>query len=168
MAPRYPEAPTPRSPPHRRTPSYASGVTDSLPTTGLRFPDAESVDEAVYRVLEAVPPGSVTSYGRVAALLGLATPRRPAAAMRRCPDSLPWWRMVRSDGSLPAALAARAAPEWAREGTTNDGARAHRSAFWAPSQTELGALFARLSELGEPADRAPFGEPSAPSGRMEG
>lgn len=115
------------------------------------FPDPESIDEAVYRVLEAVPAGRVTSYGAVADLLGLSTPRRPAAAMRRAPDGLPWWRMIRADGTLPPALLARAREHWEREGTPHGTLGAQPSARWEPTPGEVEAILARLDELREPS-----------------
>ncbi len=111
------------------------------------FPDPESTDEAVYRVLEAVPPGRVTSYGAVAELLGLSTPRRPAAAMRRAPDGLPWWRMIRADGTLPPVLLARARERWEDEGTPHGALGAQASARWEPTPAEVGTVLARVEEL---------------------
>lgn len=116
------------------------------------FPDPESVDEAVYRVLEAVPTGRVTSYGAVASLLGLNTPRRPAAAMRRAPDGLPWWRMVRADGGYPESLRLRALPHWDDEGTPRNDRGVAAGAFWVPTAAELAAVEARVSELSAPDD----------------
>lgn len=113
--------------------------------------DPEAVDEAVYRLLELVPAGRVISYGRAAAELGLATPRRPAAAMTRAPESLPWWRMVRADGSLPPTLASRALARWRREGTPVVGqgntTRAAKAAFLLPDAAWRSALDARLDRL---------------------
>lgn len=121
----------------------------------MPFPtDPEAVDEAVYRALEAVPAGRVTSYGKVAALLGLTSPRRPAAAMTRAPDGLPWWRMVRSDGTLPAALRLRAEPHWDEEGTSHEGGRVRPCAFWQPDADDVAALMDRVGRL-LPAPESP-------------
>lgn len=112
-----------------------------------RFSDPEAVDEAVYRVIEAVPAGQVTSYGAVAEIIGLSTPRRPAGAMRKAPEGITWWRIVRSDGTMPAALFARGRAHWDAEGTARDETRIHRGAFWKPTQGELDALQIRLDEV---------------------
>jgi alkylated DNA nucleotide flippase Atl1 len=115
-------------------------------------PAPDAVDEAVYRLLELVPSGRVISYSGAAAELGLRTPRRPAAAMSRAPEGLPWWRMVRADGTLPATLALRADGPWRREGTPTAAhgavAKAARAAFMVPDDTWRRALHARLSGLG--------------------
>jgi alkylated DNA nucleotide flippase Atl1 len=109
--------------------------------------DPESTDEAVYRVLEEVPAGRVTSYGAVAALLGLSTPRRPAAAMRRAPDGLPWWRMIRADGTLPPSLLARARGHWEREGTPHSALGAQPAARWEPTEEDEARILVRVEEL---------------------
>lgn len=119
-----------------------------------RFSDPEAVDEAVYRVIEAVPPGMVTSYGAVANIIGLSTPRRPAGAMSKAPEDITWWRIVRSDGTMPSALFARGRAHWDAEGTPRDHKRILRSAFWKPTGAELAALQLRLDEvLAPPADQ---------------
>ena len=56
---------------------------------------------AVYRMVQRIPKGSVVTYGQVAALLG--APRRARAvghAMSRCPDTLPWHRVVNARGGI--------------------------------------------------------------------
>lgn len=113
--------------------------------------DPEVVDEAVYRLLELVPSSRVISYGEAAAQLGLATARRPAAAMTRAPEGLPWWRMIRADGSLPPPLARRAGAQWQREGTPVVGQgphpRAARAAFLVPDAAWRHALEEALASL---------------------
>ena len=48
--------------------------------------------------MRAIPRGSVVSYGQIAYMLG--APRAARQVMRRCPDDLPWQRVVMSDGSI--------------------------------------------------------------------
>lgn len=57
--------------------------------------------EAVYEMVRAIPSGRVTSYGA----LGLALQNRVSGLvvgnwMSRCPDDIPWWRVVAKDGRL--------------------------------------------------------------------
>ena len=65
----------------------------------------------VYRVVRAVPPGRVTTYGRVAALIpppsGTDVPgyervkaRWVGYAMAECPDDVPWQRVVNARGQV--------------------------------------------------------------------
>ena len=61
------------------------------------------VAEAIKAELRAVPAGKVMSYGRVAALAGLPNGARTVVRiLHACSasDGLPWWRVVRADGSI--------------------------------------------------------------------
>lgn len=57
--------------------------------------------EKVYALIAQIPKGLVASYGQIAFLTGnpLAS-RAVGAAMRGCPDTLCWYRVVRADGSM--------------------------------------------------------------------
>lgn len=55
----------------------------------------------VYSIVEQIPCGKVISYGQIAWMLGQPKSARQVGwAMRRCPDGLPWQRVVRNDGSI--------------------------------------------------------------------
>lgn len=55
----------------------------------------------VYAVVAQIPYGRVVSYGQIARMLGAPQSARQVGwAMRRCPDELPWQRVVRADGSV--------------------------------------------------------------------
>ncbi len=57
--------------------------------------------EQVYGVVEQIPPGRVISYGGIARLLGRpGAARQVGWAMRRCPEHLPWQRVVKADGAI--------------------------------------------------------------------
>jgi methylated-DNA-protein-cysteine methyltransferase related protein len=56
---------------------------------------------AVYALVRRVPAGQVATYGQVAALVGRArSARAVGGAMRRCPDDVPWHRVVNSQGAI--------------------------------------------------------------------
>ena len=42
-----------------------------VPAPGRQPPAAEDVDEAVYDVVEAIPPGRVSTYGAIGRLVGV-------------------------------------------------------------------------------------------------
>lgn len=63
--------------------------------------DADYV-EAVLAVVAAVPPGRVTTYGAVAAVVGRAGPRQVGQVLSRHGSEVAWWRVVRADGTPPA------------------------------------------------------------------
>ena len=56
---------------------------------------ATASSAAIYAVVRRIPRGCVATYGEVAALAGIASGHRVAArAMRVCPESLPWQRVL--------------------------------------------------------------------------
>ena len=84
-----------------------------------------AVVEAVTQVLADVPAGRVCSYGDIAAVIG-SGPRQVAAAMASGAVVGPWWRVIRSDGTLPPALWERALGHYRTEGTPLRTARGER------------------------------------------
>jgi len=73
------------------------------------------VVEHVLRAVECVPPGRVTTYGAIAALVG-GTARQVGSVMRFYGNDVAWWRVVNAAGELPPELLARARPRWDEEG----------------------------------------------------
>jgi alkylated DNA nucleotide flippase Atl1 len=97
------------------------------------MPVDESFDERVLRVVEAIPPGRVMSYGDVAEYLGEGGPRQVGQVMSRGTGDLPWWRVIRADGSPPPGHEAECLAAQRAEGTPMrpDGTRADmRRARW--------------------------------------
>jgi len=68
-------------------------------------------------LVDAVPSGKVLTYADVAELTGWGAARAVGTVMARHGHELPWWRVVRADGSLPEGLLPRARLHWAEEGT---------------------------------------------------
>ena len=76
--------------------------------------DPEEYVEAVLSLVELVPRGRVTTYG----------------------GSVPWWRVVRADGSLPPSHDEEARAHYLEEGTpfrTPGRVDMPRAAWWPPS-----------------------------------
>jgi alkylated DNA nucleotide flippase Atl1 len=67
--------------------------------------DGEAYVEAVLRVVEAIPPGRVMSYGAIAEHVGRGGPRQVGAVMASYGGAVPWWRVVRADGTPPPGAA---------------------------------------------------------------
>ena len=58
-------------------------------------------DQAIWKVVSAIVPGSVMAYGEVARAAGYPRHARMVSkAMSRSPEPLPWFRVVRSDRTL--------------------------------------------------------------------
>lgn len=61
----------------------------------------DSFFKQVYAIVAQIPPGKVLGYGHIARHLGNPKAARQVGwAMRACPDTLPWQRVVRSDGTI--------------------------------------------------------------------
>lgn len=82
-------------------------------------------DEAC-RVIRALAPGEVVSYGDVAHDAGRPGAARAVGvvlAQRSDTHDLPWWRVVRSDGTLPPVGPREQAERLAAEGVRVSGGR---------------------------------------------
>ena len=61
--------------------------------------------EQVYAIVEKIPHGKVVSYGQIAFILGKPRAAREVGrAMYRCPDHLPWQRVVMADGTVTGGM----------------------------------------------------------------
>jgi alkylated DNA nucleotide flippase Atl1 len=96
--------------------------------------DPEEYVEAVLLVVEQVPRGRVTSYGAIAERVGVGGPRRVGRVMSQYGGPVPWWRVVRADGSLPPSHGDEARANYLDEGTPlrRSGHVDMPRAFWQP------------------------------------
>lgn len=94
----------------------------------------EDYVEAVLACVEQVPRGRVTTYGAIADAVGRYGPRRVGNVMAEHGGGVPWWRVVRADGSLPRSHTDEARQCYLEEGTPlrQSGAVDIRAAFWQP------------------------------------
>lgn len=92
--------------------------------------------ERVLSIVEQVPPGRVTTYGLIADAIGAGGPRQVGAVMAAYGGPVPWWRVVRADGSLPSSHLPEAHQEYLAEGTPlrPSGAVDIRAAVWWPDE----------------------------------
>ncbi len=60
--------------------------------------------QTIYDRVRRVPPGFVTTYGDLCP----GAPRHAGRALSQMPPDLPWWRVVRSDGTWPKGSRQRA------------------------------------------------------------
>ena len=98
-------------------------------------------------IVEEIPWGRVTSYGAIAGVVG-GGPRQVGSVMARHGGPVPWWRVVRADGSLPPSHEVEARPHYLEEGTPRrpSGAVDMSAAFWDPDRRHpcAGRLSARV------------------------
>ena len=94
--------------------------------------------EAVLTCVERIPAGRVTTYGAIADVvarqLGVGGPRLVGAVMSLHGGSVPWWRVIRADGSLPSCHEGGARERHLAEGTAlrASGRVDLTHAFWQP------------------------------------
>jgi methylated-DNA-protein-cysteine methyltransferase-like protein len=56
--------------------------------------------ERVYKIVRAIPPGRVMTYGQIAEILGDGyTPRTVGFVMHASPDGTPWHRVLNAQGA---------------------------------------------------------------------
>lgn len=98
----------------------------------------EEYVEQVLSIVERVPPGRVTTYGLIAETLRRGGPRQVGAVMAAYGGSVPWWRVVRADGSLPDSHLPVARQEYLAEGTPlrTSGSVDLRAAVWWPEDAD--------------------------------
>lgn len=99
----------------------------------MRHP--EEFVEQVLACVESVPPGRVTTYGAIAEAIGRYGPRRVGNVLAQHGGGVPWWRVVRADGSLPPSHHDEARARYLEEGTAlrPSGSVDVRTAFTTPS-----------------------------------
>ncbi|MBB3231679.1 MGMT family protein [Halomonas stenophila] len=61
-----------------------------------------ALKEQILTIIAAIPPGRVTTYGRIAAMTEGGTPRLVARALRELPagHELPWFRVITASRRL--------------------------------------------------------------------
>ena len=93
----------------------------------------EEYVEHVLAIVERIPSGRVTSYGAIAEVAG-GGPRRVGSVMAHHGGPVPWWRVVRADGSLPPSHQDEARHHYLDEGTPlrRGGSVDIGQAFWDP------------------------------------
>jgi methylated-DNA-protein-cysteine methyltransferase-like protein len=71
----------------------------------------------VLEIVAGIPAGRVLSYGDVARLASAPTPRDVGQVLLRHGDQVPWWRVLRSDGTPAPHLRERQLTLLREEGT---------------------------------------------------
>lgn len=95
------------------------------------------VDEAVFDAVERIPPGRVSTYGAIGRLVGVG-PRRVARALSSGGGAVPWFRVVRADGSAAEPVRARQLELLATEGVPVRNGRVDLAAVaWPDRDTDV-------------------------------
>ena len=92
------------------------------------------VDEAVFDAVDSIPPGRVSTYGAIGRLIGIG-PRRVARALSGGGGgAVPWYRVVRADGSVADPVRVEQLARLAAEGVPMRGDRVDLSAVVWPDR----------------------------------
>ncbi|MEK2475132.1 MGMT family protein [Streptomyces noursei] len=127
----------------------SAGAAGDGPAAAVELPDYA---ERVLGVVELIPPGRVMTYGDVAEWLkdeehpqGPAPggPRQVGRVMALYGGAVPWWRVVRADGTLLPGSELRALAHYRDEGTPLRGASAVLTEGAAGPRTESGEASTR-------------------------
>jgi alkylated DNA nucleotide flippase Atl1 len=98
-----------------RPPARADHLSGHPPQPPADVRSAADVDEAVLDVVEQIPPGRVSTYGAIGRLVGVG-PRRVARALSLHGAAVPWYRVLRADGTCAEPVRARQLGLLAAEG----------------------------------------------------
>lgn len=92
----------------------------------------EEFADRVLDLVEEIPVGRVLTYGGVAERIAAGYgPRYVGRVMATHGAAVPWWRVVRADGTLPPVLMLEAQRHWHAEGTLVRRGRVHLAeALW--------------------------------------
>jgi alkylated DNA nucleotide flippase Atl1 len=108
------------------------------PDEPLAVEAVEVYVEIVLSLVEQIPPGRASTYGTIAEAVGRGGPRGVGRVMATHGGGVPWWRVVRADGSLPPSHQGEALARYREEQTPLRGSVADastlridlRAAFW--------------------------------------
>ena len=89
-------------------------------------------ESRVRRVVSALRPGEVVTYGEIALEAGSPGAARAVGGVMASSDDLPWWRVVTTDGRLVPGHEAEQTRRLRREGVRVDGRRV--AAFRRPRE----------------------------------
>jgi alkylated DNA nucleotide flippase Atl1 len=105
-----------------------------VPAPGPADRCAHDVDEAVFDVVETIPPGRVSTYGAIGRLVGVG-PRRVARALSGGGGAaVPWHRVLRADGTAAEPVRVRQLELLAGEGVPVRGSRVDLAAVGWPDE----------------------------------
>lgn len=79
--------------------------------------EAEAYVEAVLSLVEQIPRGRATTYSAIAEAVGRGGPRQVGRVLATYGGAVPWWRVVRANGSLPPSHQRDALSRYREEST---------------------------------------------------
>jgi alkylated DNA nucleotide flippase Atl1 len=100
----------------------------------------ERIHEQIRAVIKAIPPGSVATYGDVAALAGAPSPRVVGRVLSEDGHDLPWQRVLRANGTTAPHLTREQLALLRTEGVLADGERVDLRRYrWTDAEDAIAA-----------------------------
>src|SRR5689334_5178488 len=97
-----------------------------MPSSRLKpTPRRVSFADAVAKAVRAIPRGEVRSYAQIALYAGYPGAARGVGRELKTLTNVPWWRVVRADGSLAAGIASEQRERLEAEGVRFKGTAEH-------------------------------------------
>ena len=94
-----------------------------------------SFEAEVIKVVRHLRPGEVASYGEIAVEAGFPGAARAVGNVLSRSDGLPWWRVVRADGSLVSPKEKEQARRLKAEGVMVENGKVRASGAESPGFT---------------------------------
>lgn len=89
-------------------------------------------ETAVAAAVKAIPKGKTASYSLVALLAGKPGRARAVVRALHTLKGVPWWRVIKSDGTVAKEIAGKQAPKLRAEGVEVKNRRVPVAARWRP------------------------------------
>jgi alkylated DNA nucleotide flippase Atl1 len=99
--------------------------------------ESDAYIETVLSLVEQIPEGRASTYGTIAEAVGRGGARGVGRVMALHGGAVPWWRVVRADGSLPASHQRDALGHYREEATPLRGSIADAASL----RIDLGQAF---------------------------
>jgi alkylated DNA nucleotide flippase Atl1 len=93
----------------------------------------EALHERVRELIASIPAGRVSTYGDIAAMAGASTPRLVGRILNEDGHDLPWYRVLRANGTPAPHLVHRQLELLRAEGVLADGQKVSMRTYrWHP------------------------------------
>lgn len=99
------------------TPSSSRPPSTAITVLSRTHSPGDDFVSRVLAVVDAIPPGTVMTYGDVAATIGSRAARAVGTVMARYGSEVAWWRVIRSGGHPPVCHEGRALEQYESEST---------------------------------------------------
>lgn len=116
---------------------------------------------AVARVVSSIPKGKTAGYALVAMLAGKPGAARAVVRALHELERVPWWRVIKGDGTVAKEVFAKQAPKLKAEGVVLVRRRVQPAHRWTPWETSRSPSRGATASPGTPRGRTRSGRPTS-------